>query len=96
MEIALVIGSVVATTKTPGLTGRPLKLVQPTDGSGEPSGESVHVALDLVGAGAGEVVLVARYGAARIAAASDIEADAAVVAIVDAVDVAGDAIYRKA
>jgi ethanolamine utilization protein EutN len=95
MEIALVIGSVVATAKTPGLAGFPLMLVQPTDGSGEPHDAQPYVAIDRVGAGAGEVVLVTRYGAARIAAGKDIEIDAAIVAIVDAIDVADAALYRK-
>jgi len=96
MDIVRVTGSVVATAKTPGLSGRALLLVQPIDGSGEPTNVPPYVAVDRVGAGLDEVVLVARHRAARLAVDADVEVDAAIVAIVDAVDMAGRATYRKA
>lgn len=95
MELARVVGSVVATTKTPGLSGRTLLVVQPVSVEDEQHG-TPYVAVDRVGAGAGEVVLVARGGAARVAVGQDAEVDAAVVAIADRIDLDGSSSYRKA
>jgi microcompartment protein CcmK/EutM len=95
MELARVIGSVVATAKTEGLNGRTLLVVQPTSVSDEPAGEA-YVAVDRVGAGTGEVVLVARGSAARVAIGKDVEVDATILAIVDRVDIDGSPSYRKA
>lgn len=95
MDLARVIGSVVATTKTPGLSGRALLVLQPVRVDDEERGDP-YVAVDRVGAGAGEVVLVARGGAARVAVGQDTEVDAAIVAIVDRIDLGGSPSYRKA
>ena len=87
MQIARVIGTVVATQKNRKLTGAKLLLVQPLTLEGEPRGVAL-VAIDSVGAGVGERVLVVIEGKAagdalgRKAAA----VDAAVIGIVDAVD----------
>lgn len=95
MELARVVGSVVATARTSGLDTRPLRLVHPTSASDEPAGP-VFVAVDRVGAGTGEVVVVVRGSAARIAVDAEVEVDAAIVAIVDRIDVDGAPTYRKA
>jgi ethanolamine utilization protein EutN len=60
------------------------------------AGGAVYVAVDLVGAGTGEVVLVACGGAARVAAGASTPTDRAVVAIVDTVLRAGAVTYQKA
>lgn len=55
-----------------------------------------HVAVDLVGAGEGEVILVAHGGAARIPEATcRTAADRAVVAIVDDVVVKGQVTFKE-
>ena len=95
MEIGRIVGSVVATTRNAGLDGRALRLVRPTTETDEPHGEA-FVAVDRVGAGVDEVVLVARGSAARIAVGAEVEVDAAIVAIVDHIDVGGETTYRKA
>lgn len=90
MQLARVVGSVVATTKTSGIQGRTLLVVVPQPVAGASTGASTGggiVAVDRVGAGTGELVLVCRGGAARRALGADVEIDAAVVAIVDHVDV---------
>lgn len=46
--------------------------------------EGTLVCADCVGAGAGETVLIATGGAARVAAGRDIPVDAAIVGIIDA------------
>ena len=59
MQLANVIGEVVASCKDPSLTGQKLLLVQPLDPDRKPVGR-VLVAVDSVGAGAGEDVFVVR------------------------------------
>ena len=88
MQIARVVGTVVATQKNRKLEGAKLLLVQPLTLEGESKGVAL-IAIDAVGAGVGERVLVVIEGKAagdalgRKAAA----VDAAIVGIVDAVDV---------
>lgn len=89
MRLATVLGQVVSTVKDPDLENFTLLLVQDAL-------ETEYVAVDLIGAGAGEVVLVACGGAARVAAGQHVPADRAVVAIVDTVSRAGTVTYHKA
>ncbi len=88
MILARVTGSVVATEKHYKLEGRKLLLVQPLDLEGEPVGVSV-LAVDCVDAGEGDRVLVVQEGKSASMASGREESplDAAVVAVVDAVDV---------
>jgi len=59
MQLAKVIGSVVATQKDPRLTGIKLLVVQPVTALGEKAGSPI-VACDSVGCGVGETVLYAK------------------------------------
>ncbi len=61
MFLAKVLGSVVSTVKHPAYRGTKLMVVQPVRPSGEADGASM-LAVDTVGAGAGETVLVLREG----------------------------------
>ena len=61
MQIARVIGEVVATRKDENLTGLKLLIVQPLNADRQPAGKPL-VAVDAVGAGAGEHVFLARQG----------------------------------
>ncbi len=65
--------------------------------TGDPAaGALPYVAVDTTGAGYGEVVVVTRGSAARIAAGTEaVPTDAAVVAIVDSVIVAGKQTFDK-
>ncbi len=95
MQLALVVGSVVATRKEESLSGLKLLLVRPVDEEGKP-GSTLLVAADAVGAGPGEVVLVASGSSARQTRATDKRpVDAVVMAIVDSWDVGGAVKYRK-
>lgn len=94
MQFARVIGSAVATAKTPGLSGRTLLVVQPISEEAEPAGAAL-VAVDRVGAGVEEIVLIATGSAARASLPADVEVDAAVVAIVDRIDIGRSSTYRK-
>jgi ethanolamine utilization protein EutN len=85
MLICRVMGSVVATAKDAGFVGSKLLLVQQVDLAGKSQGEP-FVATDTVGAGAGETVLVATGGSARLAEMTrNAPTDAAIVGIVDEV-----------
>jgi ethanolamine utilization protein EutN len=96
MELAKVLGQVVSTVKEPGLQRFTLLLVQDSTGADPDRSEGpIRVAVDLVGAGVGELVLVATGGAARVAAGADAPTDRAVVAIADTVIAHGEVTYRK-
>ncbi|MEO6212824.1 MAG: EutN/CcmL family microcompartment protein [Vicinamibacterales bacterium] len=83
MQLARVIGDVVATVKDANLTGITLLLLQPIAASGEPAGRTL-VALDSVGAGVGEhVFFVKGREAAFPFYPAEPPADAAVIGIVD-------------
>jgi ethanolamine utilization protein EutN len=96
MQLAKVLGQVVSTVKEPGLDRFTLLLLQDGGGADPERGSGpAYVAVDLVGAGVGEIVLVASGGAARVAAGADAPTDRAVVAIADSVIRAGTVTYRK-
>ena len=87
MQIAAVVGSVVATRKHGDLVGAKLLLVQPETPEGEPRGP-VLLSIDSVGAGIGERVLVVIEGKAAGDALRKRGApvDAAIIGIIDHVD----------
>ena len=63
MKLCTVIGRVIATSKHPCLQGRTLLVVRAAPGRGDPA-EPLQLAVDSVGAGAGDEVLVSESGAA--------------------------------
>lgn len=87
MQIARVIGTLVATQKHRKLEGAKLLIVQPLDLDGAPRGGAL-LTIDSVGAGIGERVLVVIEGRAAGDALRRKAApvDAAIVGIVDRVD----------
>lgn len=87
MQLANVVGTVVATQKTPKLDAASLMLVQPVAPDGTPRGATL-LAVDGVGAGIGERVLVVLEGKSAGAAIRrpGSPVDAAIVGIVDAVE----------
>ncbi|HHW91946.1 MAG TPA: EutN/CcmL family microcompartment protein [Firmicutes bacterium] len=90
MIIGKVIGNVVATKKDERLVGHKLLIIQPLDLDNSLMDKAPRVAVDIVGAGMGETVLVAEGSSARLALdISDIPIDAAVVGIVDTMEVKG-------
>jgi microcompartment protein CcmK/EutM len=83
MQLAQVLGEVVATIKDPNLTGTKLLILQPLAASGEPAGRTL-VALDSVGAGVGEHVFFVRgREAAYPFYPAEPPTDASIVGIVD-------------
>ena len=88
MFLGKVIGTVWSTKKTPDLEGVRFLIVHPFDLDREPT-KNVVVVADRLGAGAGETVMCAYGKAARTAIGDqDMSIEAAVVGIVDRVDLA--------
>ena len=96
MKIALVVGTVVASQKEPNLEGSRLLILKNVTIDAQVQSEYV-VAVDAVGAGINDVVLVAGGSSARMTAATkDRPSDAVIAAIVDSWDVGGKIKYSKA
>jgi microcompartment protein CcmK/EutM len=88
VQLARVIGEVVATIKDPNLSGRTLLVLQPLAPSGEPAGRTL-VAVDSVGAGVGERVFFVRGREAAFPFyPAEPPTDASIVGIVDHWDTA--------
>ncbi len=100
MFLATVEGAVVSTKKDPTLHGRRLLLLRPqlvdeNDPARFRPGVNTIVAVDVTGAGTGELVLFSQGSSARLAAnLKDCPIDAVVIGIVDTVDVLGKRIFR--
>ena len=96
MIVARVLGMVVCTQKSSRLEGCKLQLVQPVSyddfkGEGKPL-----VAVDAVGAGPGEIVLLVSGSSARqTEITNNTPVDAVIMGIVDTIDMNGRVIFRK-
>ena len=87
MLLAKVVGTVVATRKDERLESTKLLVSRPIDPTGKFEG-SYLVAVDTVDAGVGETVLVVSGSSARMASGlKDCPIDAAIVGIVDEIEV---------
>jgi microcompartment protein CcmK/EutM len=94
MQMARVIGDVVATYKDPAFEGTRLMLVQPINADGSNAGRPI-VAVDSVGAGVGETVFFVRGREASFPFHPvEMPTDAGIVGIVDHYSV-GDATTRS-
>lgn len=83
MQMARVIGDVVATRKDPNLEGATLLLVQPIGADGKDTGRPL-VAVDAVGAGVGETVFFVRGKEASFPFhPTEVPTDAGIVGIID-------------
>jgi microcompartment protein CcmK/EutM len=95
MYIARVMGMAVSTVKDERLEGATLLLVSEANQTGEVVGNP-YVALDRVGAGEGELVMVATGSTARVAAGNaNTPVDLAVVGILDSLRHDGKLTYQK-
>jgi len=82
-----VIGKVVATVKNASLEGQRLLIVQPIDRRGRDKGKAL-VALDSVGAGAGETVYWCRGREASFPfLPNEVPTEATIIAIVDSLNI---------
>lgn len=82
MIIGKVVGSLFSTRKSEKLVGNKFMIVEPVESMRGTGGRLV--AIDIIGAGIGELVLVAQGSAARIGCdMTDAPVDAAIVGIID-------------
>ena len=99
MFLAIVTGSVVATQKVASMTGRKLLTVEPL--RVDPQGRDrlvgtgrTFVVVDPVGAGQGELVLIVQGSSARLTPETEkLPVDAAIIGIVDTVNVQNRTIF---
>lgn len=96
MYAARIIGTVVCTQKDPGMNSFKMQVVQPVnlvtlEDEGKPA-----VAIDAVGAGNGEIVLVVAGSSARLTEVTENKpVDSTITAIVDYVDIEGKRVFDK-
>lgn len=91
MFLAKVIGNVVSTHKDPKLHGMKLLVVQPFDPQ-DNSTQTSLVAVDTIGAGNEEIVLVVRGSSARRNISNEAPVDAAIVGIVDSMEIENEVV----
>lgn len=101
MIIAKVTGSLVATEKVASMVGHKLLVVEPykleakTRGSLVTTGRSM-VAVDTVGAGEGELVLLVQGSSARLTPETkSLPVDTVIIGIIDSVHVDHTGVYSK-
>ncbi|REJ73600.1 MAG: ethanolamine utilization protein EutN [Planctomycetota bacterium] len=100
MFIARVAGSVVSTQKVPEMTGQKLFIVDPL--RVDPEGQAsliatgrTFIAVDTVGAGEGETVLIVQGSSARFTEdTKTLPVDCAIVGIVDSVRVGEKSVFK--
>lgn len=96
MWIGVVVGTVVATRKDDRLVGFKLLAVRPLDLTGQGEHGACKVVVDRIGAGVGEQVLVVGGSPARMAIGNpEAPVDAAVVGIVDQLDLNASLLHQK-
>lgn len=89
MRLARVTGTVTATVKEPSLAGTKLLVIDVEDGASNVLDRSL-VAADTCGAGVGDMVLITTGSAARLSAGTGtLPVDAAIVAVIDHIELAG-------
>jgi microcompartment protein CcmK/EutM len=96
MLLARVSGTVVSTRKEPRIEGIKFLLLEKIDAATMEGKKDYVVAMDSVGAGIGEIVFYASGSSSRMTTVTDGKpSDAAIIAIVDSIDVKGELVYQK-
>lgn len=96
MIIAKVTGSIVSTTKAEKLKGKKLLIITPLDMKTIEEDGNPIVAIDTVGSGVGEVVLVVSGSSARQTEITNgVPVDAAIVGVVDQIEIEGSLTFKK-
>ena len=95
MNLVKIVGSIVATHKDPKLDGSKLLIGREIRLDGTMT-DIYHVAIDTVGVGEGEVVIIVRGSSARLTELSaNKPVDSAIIAVVDEIELGGEIIWRK-
>ena len=96
MYLGKVIGTVVSTVKAPSLTGSKFLIVEKIN-QDLTAKKQTEIAVDTVGAGDGETVIVVGGSSARMSDGkkTDLPVDAAIVGIVDTVEISLSSYFLK-
>ena len=101
MFVALVTGSVVATQKTESMTGHKMLVVEPYRLDEKTRDRLVStgrtfIAVDTLGAGEGQFVLVTQGSSARLTPETkSLPIDAVIIGLVDTIRIEGKEIFKK-
>jgi ethanolamine utilization protein EutN len=96
MIIGQVVGSVVSSSKDEKLQGKKLLIVQPLDMVSIQKDGKQLVAIDTVGSGKGEVVMVVSGSSARQTIITNgTPVDAAIIGVVDQIEIEGNITFDK-
>ncbi len=96
MELARVKGSVTSSLKEERLTATTLLVVQQVAPDASPTSAVPYLAVDRVGAGEGDVVIVVRGTPASLVVSPEgAPVDAAIVGIVDSTKIGREIVYHK-
>ena len=96
MNVGRVIGNVVCTQKTPTLQGAKLLLIQPLSPSTMKAEGRPLVAVDAIGAGRDEIVLLAAGSSARqTEMTTGTPCDAVIMGIIDSIEAGGKNVFSK-
>jgi microcompartment protein CcmK/EutM len=101
MFVAKVVGSLVATQKVQPMVGQKLMLVEPyrldnNDRSSLVTTGRTFVAVDMLGSGVGDYVLITQGSSARLTEETkNMPIDTVIVGIVDHVSVEGQSVYSR-
>jgi microcompartment protein CcmK/EutM len=101
MFVALVTGSVVATQKTASMTGHKMLVVEPYRLDEKTRDRLVStgrtfIAVDTLGAGEGQFVLVTQGSSARLTPETkSLPIDAVIIGLVDTVRIEGKEVFKK-
>ena len=102
MFLARVTGSVVSTQKVDAMRGQKLLIVEPLrvdekDASSLKGTGRTFICVDTVGCGEGETVLIVQGSSARFTEETKtLQIDAAIIGIVDSVEVRGKSVFSSA
>lgn len=95
MQLGRIVGTVVATRRVPSTESWSLRMVETLDIHNRPTGQYV-VAVDAIGVGPGEVVMVTQGSAARNSnSTASRPCDAIILAVVDTWEIEGATQYLK-
>jgi microcompartment protein CcmK/EutM len=95
MKIARVIGSTISTIKNRRIMNTKLLICRETDAFGKNELGTSYVAIDLVDAGVGDLVLTCHGSAARQSPITkDTPTDAVIMAVLDQLEVDGEITFR--
>ena len=96
MVLARVVGNVVSTNKEPKIEGIKFLLLEKIEPKTMKGKKDFLVAMDSVGAGAGEIVFYVSGSSSRMTQVTEGRpSDAAITAIVDNIELDGKTVYRK-